>query len=224
MAEPLRNRIPAPTQFFAPDTRAAPVPGPTPRVEATLDQRIAPRFTLLIRAAKLIAADGEYLCIIRDASETGISVRTFHPLPVGSQMVIELQNGDRYHADLVWQQDDRAGFAFDQPADIARIIASPSRYSKRAIRVSLTAEAEIVAGGTVADATIRDISQQGAKIDCGFRLAMDQRVKLRAAGMVETDAIVRWRREGQCGLVFDETFQFGELARIVMEIQRRRAT
>jgi len=39
---------------------------------AGAELRAAPRFTLLIRAAKLIADGREFLCIIRDASATGL--------------------------------------------------------------------------------------------------------------------------------------------------------
>lgn len=183
--------------------------------------RGAPRFTLLIRAAKLVTRYGEYMCVIRDASETGISMRIFHPLPQGEDMVIELQNGDRYGVKLVWQDEERAGFRFSAAADIKRIIESPSRFTKRPVRLNLTAPAEIEALGRCEYATIQDISQQGAKVACSSSFAIDQRVKLRARGMRDTLAKIRWRREGTCGLVFEETFQFGELARIVRELQER---
>ena len=45
------------------------------------EQRVEPRFTLLIRAAKLIAGSDEFLVVVRDVSRDGLKVRTFHPLP-----------------------------------------------------------------------------------------------------------------------------------------------
>lgn len=193
----------------------------TPTSQGEADQRGAQRFTLLIRAAKLVTRDGEFLCVIRDASEGGISLRIFHPLPEDEKMIVELPNGDRYGVELRWQEQDRAGFAFDEQADIKRIIENPSRFSKRPVRLNLTAPAEIVVEGRVEPVTIQDISQQGAKVASTCRLAIDQRVKMRAAGLRETFAKVRWRREGTYGLVFDETFQYGELARIARDLQRR---
>ena len=71
-------------------------PVATPAVDDGSDQRCAPRFTLLIRAAKLVGPDCEYLCVVRDASETGVSVRLFHPLPPEVPFTLELQNGDRH--------------------------------------------------------------------------------------------------------------------------------
>ena len=188
--------------------------------EAT-DQRVAPRFTLLIRAAKLITRSGEFLCVIRDASKSGISMRIFHPLPQSEGVILELQNGDRYGVEMVWQEEDRAGFRFNVAADVNRIIESPSRFAKRPVRLNLSAPAEIEVRGRSEYATFQDLSQQGAKLACSRSFAIDESVKLRAAGMREVFAKIRWRREGTCGLVFEETFQYGELARIAFELQRR---
>jgi hypothetical protein len=58
--------------------------------------RRAPRFTLLVRAAKLIADGREYLCVLRDASATGVKVRVFHPLPAYQTIELETGNGERY--------------------------------------------------------------------------------------------------------------------------------
>ena len=183
------------------------------------EQRNAPRFTVLIRAAKLISKEGEFLCVIRDVSESGISVRIFHPLPDSGTMQVELQNGEQYDVKLIWQDDERAGFRFAGAADVARIIELPSRFAKRSIRLNLDAKAELVGGLQILPATIEDISQQGAKVAVQQMLYIDQRVKLRANGLRETEAKVRWRRDGMCGLIFEETFQFGELARIVRTLQ-----
>lgn len=188
------------------------------------EMRAAPRFTVLIRAAKLISPQGEFLCVIRDVSESGLSARIFHTLPDCGAMMIELQNGDQYEADMVWQEEDRAGFRFRSPVNVARVVEVPSRYSKRAIRLNLEAEAEIIASLQIMPVTIQDISQQGAKVEAPQHFSIDQRVKLRAEGLREIEAKVRWRRGGQCGLIFEETFQFGELARIVCDLQRRDIT
>ncbi len=185
-----------------------------------VEQREATRYTLLIRAAKLVCDSGEFLCVIRDASETGISVRTFHRLPSATRMVVELQNGDRHELDLVWQKEDRAGFQFIHQADISRIITSPSRFTKRAIRLNLTAAAVIkTSDGRCEEVEIVDLSQQGAKIACECRFALDERVKISAKGLPETNAKVRWRKDGGCGLIFEDTYQFGDFARIAARLQ-----
>lgn len=183
------------------------------------EKRNAPRFTMLIRAAKLICPQGEFLCVIRDASETGLNVRLFHDLPDEDRYMVELQNSDRYEVELVWQEDDRAGMRFVECAEIARIIESPSRFSKRPVRINIAFPAVLTSLAGTAVAELQDLSQQGAKVACDTRFAIDQRVKLSAEQLPEVNAKIRWRRENTYGLVFEDTFQFGELARIIAEIQ-----
>jgi len=185
------------------------------------DQRRAQRFTLLIRAAKLIGPTGEYLCVIRDASETGVSVRLFHSLPAEECMLLELQNGDRHEVEIVWSDEDKAGLRFCGPVDITRIVESPSRFSKRPVRLNVACPALIMAGGIEYKVEVQDISQQGAKVGCNHRFPIDQRVTLKASNILDIHAKVRWRREDSCGLIFENTFQFGELARVVAALQAK---
>ncbi len=188
------------------------------------DLRQAPRYTLLMRAAKLVSRDGEFLCVVRDASETGVNIRLFHALPQNEYLQLEFPNGDRHRLELVWQQNDRAGLKFIEQADIGRLLEGPSRFTKRSIRVNLDMLVRLSAGPVSREARLIDISQQGAKVLCGERFAIDQRVRLAgpsaAMGLPEVNAKVRWRRENAYGLVFEDTFQFGDLAHIVAKIQQ----
>jgi PilZ domain len=187
------------------------------------DLRESPRYTLLMRAAKLVSRDGEFLCVVRDASETGVNIRLFHRLPDNDFLNLEFPNGDRHRLELVWQQDDRAGLKFVETADIGRLLEGPSRYTKRPIRVNLDMRVLLSAGTQTSEGRLIDLSQQGAKVLCGERFAIDQRIRLSgpsaAMGLPDVNAKVRWRRENAYGLVFEDTFQFGDLAHIVAKIQ-----
>jgi len=183
------------------------------------DQRAAPRFTLLIRAAKLTCNKGEFLCVVRDASESGVSVRLFHPLPPHCELTLEMANGDCHRLERVWEEADKAGFRFRDDVDIERIVESPSKYGKRAVRVNLELPVEIHIGGRVIDARLHNISQQGALITSREHLSIEQRLRMQAKGLPAIDAKVRWRRETEYGLIFEDTFQFGDLARIAGALQ-----
>jgi hypothetical protein len=78
-------------------------------LDVHLDERAAPRFTLLIRTAKLICGNADYLCVIRDVSAEGISVRLFHPIPTADEIILEMQTGDRHPVRAVWQNPGEAG-------------------------------------------------------------------------------------------------------------------
>ena len=187
--------------------------------ESDDESRVAPRFTLLIRTAKLISSSGEFLCVIRDASASGVSIRTFHPLPTGEQLTLELPNGDQHAIERVWEREGSAGFRFSVPVDIDRLLQNKSRYPKRPVRLKLQLPALISCHGTTAGVVIRNISQQGALVESPFRLAIDQRLRLEADNLPVIQASVRWRKDSDYGLVFDDTFQFSELAKLAAHLQ-----
>jgi hypothetical protein len=196
------------------------LPEGPPTAEAAADARATPRVAMLIRAAKLIAPDAEFLCIVRDASENGVSVKLFHPLPADVPLALEMPNGERHPLERVWQDDDRAGFRFCIPTDVARIVEAASPFARRGVRVRVEVPGAIVAGGQRVPATIHNLSQQGALISTPERLSLIQRVKLIADGLPEIAAKVRWRRGDQYGLSFEDTFQFAELAALAFDLQR----
>src|SRR5690606_35530629 len=127
--------------------------------EEEAEQRRAPRFTLLIRSAKLTSPYGEFLCIVRDVSETGVSVRLFHPLPADVPLTLELPNGDRHPLERVWEDDGRAGFRFASQTDIERLLESPSPFAKRPVRVNLEVTCDVMVGTRWVAGRILNLSQ-----------------------------------------------------------------
>lgn len=186
---------------------------------ATVDERAAHRFTLLIRAAKLISSQGEFLCVIRDLSATGISLRLFHPLPVGSRMALEFQTGDTHEVERVWAREGEAGFRFCDDIDIEAAIAEIGAYPKRKLRLRIEMPAQVCSHGRTTNALVHNISQQGAKIESEEVFACDQLLRLKAEGLPEVAAKIRWSRNGCYGLVFENTFSLRELAQLAVALQ-----
>ena len=184
------------------------------------DERRAPRFTLLIRAAKLNSPAGEFLCVVRDASETGVSVRLFHPLPAGVPLSLEMPNGDCLALERVWEEEGKAGFRFAKNVDVERIVECPSRFARRAVRVNVEVPCDLLVGIRRVPGTIHNLSQQGALIATMEKLSLMQRVKIRAEGMPEIAGKVRWRKDDRYGLSFEDTFQFAELAAVAFDLRR----
>jgi hypothetical protein len=187
------------------------------------EQRTAPRFTLLIRAAKLTCPDAEFLCVVRDASETGVSVRLFHPLPAGLDFTLELPNGDRHALERVWETEGKAGFRFREAVALERIVEARGGYAKRPVRLRLEVPCRLIASLRRVEATIRNLSQQGAEIRTEEHLSLAQRIKIEFDGVPAIAARVRWRRQDRYGLSFEDTFQFAELAALAFDLQREAA-
>lgn len=183
------------------------------------EQRNEPRFTLLIRAAKLIAGDDEFLVVIRDVSREGLKVRTFHPLPENGEFAIELASGKRHQVDKIWEDGEIKGFRFQDPVALEQLLAeSPGGKRRRPVRVRLNVPVKVFAGVRRCDGVFIDISQNGACMSSDEHLALGQRVRIECPGLPELVASVRWRRAPLYGLNFEQTFRLDELARITAQL------
>jgi hypothetical protein len=195
---------------------------PAPDV-AGEDLRASPRFTLLIRAAKLVSAQGEFVCVIRDVSETGVSVRLFHALPSCQTYELHMPGGASYEIAKVWERDKEAGFSFVHPITVEQLINESGDYPKRGLRLGLCFPVTLASLTQRCEAMVENLSQQGARLACDGLFAIDQTVRIEAPGVAgalrEVRAKVRWRREHQYGLVFDDTFTLGDFARLAARLQ-----
>lgn len=195
---------------------------------AGAEQRAAARYTPLIRTAKITGVSGEFLCVVSDISATGVSVRLFHTLPRDVSLNLEMPNGGSLALERVWEKDGRAGFRFAGEIDLSKVLDGHGQWPKRPIRLNLDMPAKLAGLTGRFEATIKNISLQGAQIECASRLAIDQRLRLSNALLPEIVTKVRWRKGNIYGLVFDTTFQFAELARTValaqgMAVERQSA-
>ena len=183
------------------------------------DMRGAERFALLIGGAKLIGETAEFLCVIRDVSETGLRIKLFHPLPAETRLAIELANGDFYFIERVWETEGEAGFRFAAPIDVAQFIAEDSLFPRRPLRLRLSVPALLTADKGATVVRLHDLSQHGACIEAARHLAIGQQIKLEPEGLPDLIANVCWRSLPEYGVVFKNSFAFDELARFAAAIQ-----
>lgn len=182
--------------------------------------RTAPRISLVLRAAKLLCPLGEFLCILRDVSASGIKARLFHQLPDLQSFELELGNGERFRVELVWQRDDHAGFQFlGGEVDLARLIDEGGPFPKRQLRLKLDLPIDVCSNGAVVVGRLHDLSQHGALIELDRALALRQLVRVSGSALPSRHARVRWRRGKAHGLVFHEGFRLDELAQLVAALQ-----
>ncbi len=195
---------------------------------AGADLRGAKRYTSLIRSAKLISAQGEFVCVIRDVSSTGIGLRAFHRLPGGERVALELQNGDIFELRKVRSEGREGSYTFETPIPVESLIKENWNYPKRQLRLNLAIPLTISALTGRGEAITQNLSQQGARIECDLPFAIDQTVRLdggahfgarSGGGRPEIRAKVRWRKGDNYGLVFDTTFALQDFARIAAAMQ-----
>lgn len=190
---------------------------------SSFELRAAPRISLMLRAAKLIAPAGEFLCILRDVSATGLKARLFHALPADGPYEIEVGTGERHPIEPVWQDDRHAGFRFIRhPIDLAALIEEDGQFPRRQVRLALDLPIMLGVGGIRQSARLRNLSQHGALIELDGSsepLALRQPVQLRGQQFPLRQARVRWRGGQAHGLVFLDGFLLDELAVLVARLQ-----
>ncbi|WP_324828758.1 PilZ domain-containing protein [Qipengyuania zhejiangensis] len=183
------------------------------------EQRGAPRFTSLIRAAKMVCGQGEFVCVIRDVSSTGVSLRTFHKLPTDAEIALELQNGETYEMTQVRATGYEASYRFEKPIEVKRLIHENWTYPKRQLRLNLTLPLTVATLTQKANAFSVNLSQQGARIECDAVFAIDQSVRIESDQVPEVRCKVRWRKDANYGLAFDNFFSLRDFALLAARVQ-----
>ena len=177
------------------------------------ERRQSERSSLLIQAAKLIAEQQEYICVLRDVSADGLKIRHFGEVPDCDHLEIGFANGETMPVELVWKDETHAGLRVRDETEPSHIVArSHNTGARRKVRLKVDASAKASWAGRGADTTIRNLSQQGAAIECSELMARDQLIRLDIDGLSSIYAKVRWRRGSEYGLVFETTLSFEELA------------
>lgn len=186
------------------------------------DQRESQRLTLLLRAGKLITADGEYLCLLRDVSAGGVKLRLFHPLTLQGDCAVELSSGARLALAPVWQEGELVGLRFAKgPVEVGALLEDAGPFPKRTIRLRLHRPCLVAIHEPDRTLTgaLCDISQHGAALLCEERIAIGTALELAAEPIGAIAARVRWRRGNRYGVVFTQSFRLDELARFADHLQ-----
>jgi hypothetical protein len=183
------------------------------------EARGAQRYTLLIRTAKLVCESGEFICVVRDVSETGVRVRLFHDLPADRRMALELGNGEVYFIEKVWEKDRLAGFQFAAPIDVHAFIAEVSPYARRHVRLRMQAPATVSLDSMASAATILDFSQNGARIETSRHMGIGQKVKLEAEHLPALTGTICWRAGREYGLALEQFFSLEGFALLAAGLQ-----
>lgn len=191
--------------------------------DAGIKPRAAERFTLMLRVGKLVSSHGEYACVIRDVSVTGVRLRLFHDLPAERHLMLVLANGESYFIENVWDRANDtgrdAGFRFSAPIDVSAFMTESGKFPKRQVRLAIDLPAALAIRDMSSAIVIRDLSQQGARIESERSLFVGQHLRLKAERLPQIFASVRWSDASNYGLVFQNGFRLDELAQTIWSIR-----
>ena len=194
-------------------------------MSATLqtDPRRDQRHTLMLRTAKVVCQSGEYVCLVRDVSLSGVGLRFFHDVPEERRIFLELANGALYPIERARTHlgagYTEAGYRFAAPVVLEQFLSEASQFAHRPIRLRLQVPVLLTVDGHDFHAMLADVSRCGAKLIIDRRLPQGAFARFDAVGLPLRFGHVRWRKENDHGIVFQEAIPLEELARCLHLLQ-----
>ena len=182
-------------------------------------ERRDPRHTLMLRTAKVVCQSGEYVCLVRDVSASGVGLRFFHDVPQEPRIFLELANGALYPIERSWSDHGDAGYRFAAPVALEDFLSEASQFAHRAVRLRLKVPVLLTVDGHDFRAMLADVSRCGAKLAIDRRLPQGAFARFDAVGLPMRFGHIRWRQNHDHGVVFQEPIPLEELARCLHALQ-----
>ncbi len=183
---------------------------PRPPSEGVQDQRVLD----MLPIAKLVSGHTQTLCRIRGISAGGVAADCAVDLDVGAEVQIELSAQQRVPGRVVWTRAGGVGIKFDEKVDIRALLANKAArdgYQARPPRLEIECGATIRIAGYIHQVEVRDISLGGIKVDIRDPDLVDQKAVITIESLPPLKGTVRWYRDGQAGILFDQPLRFEEL-------------
>ena len=171
-------------------------------------------------------------CAIRKISALGATVRGATGEAAGAEVSVELATGQRPAGMIDWVAGGEAGIRFDRPIDMLallnRTLISQPGERRTMPRVELRCHVGMKWGGSLAAATLRNISARGLQVEgAGSPVAdwdlppRDTFVSLFIDGLVVPAGEVVWRKGALAGIELMEELRWSSLMPWVREVGRR---
>jgi hypothetical protein len=179
-----------------------------------VERRSDARTYAVFRVAKLLIDGEEMLCRIKNISARGIMAETLSPPEVQQPISVELRDGERLEGQVAWTSKRAFGVTFADRIDIARVLTkdvSEEGRSARPARVKAHCSVNVRIGAVYKYAEIEDISQNGCRLKFGEVVPQGQEMVLRVEGLPAIKGVVRWCRDGETGIAFNEAISYNDL-------------
>jgi len=199
---------------------------PSPLVQdATAMSAREARLTTILLIARLTTETRDDLCRVRNLSSGGMRIETLSPVTFGERACVELKNGAIVQGVVVWTTYPEIGLRFDQPVNIAELLAPPVRNAAaqmpRSLRLATRCPVTLRRDGHIMSGVLKDVSLGGARIAVSGAARIGDKVVLGIPGLESRRATIRWVANGFVGLAFAETVAFDELSRWLAGEQRQ---
>jgi PilZ domain len=178
-------------------------------------------------AGVLIDSGTRMPCSIRKISALGATVVTGRDKAAGTQVAIELANGQRPSGTVEWADRSELGIRFDEPVDmltlINRSLVNQPVERRRMPRVEVRCPLHIKYGEHFEPATMRNISARGLQIEGANLPAAGTYIAVHVEGLNIPAGEVVWSRGNLAGIEVFEELSWSSIIPWVREIVRKGA-
>lgn len=175
------------------------------------------RQVALLRVALLHADGVSDICVVKNVSPNGLSVRVYRELAIGEPVEIEFRSGELLSGSVVWEQECDVGIVFPQPIDVTAVLASrwiTKTNRRRALpRIRVECLGLLSTGFRSIGIALQDISQGGARLEATVEVPDLGKVQLLLPDLPPIAGVVRWISGTKIGVSFNECVPFEQLAR-----------
>jgi PilZ domain len=189
---------------------------------AVRERRSGERHLSLLRVGALMVDGRRELCLIKNISAGGMSIRAYCAIPEGAEITIELKHGVPIRGRVRWIKDDQVGVTFDQPIDILELLsASADGPRPRMPRIEVDCLAWVREGATVHRTRAVNISQGGMKVEAQAQISLRANVTVTLHGLAPQPGVVRWHDSGAYGITFDRVIALPQLVAWLQDQRER---
>ena len=184
------------------------VPRPT-------DLRADERLLALLPVAKLISAEWQDLCRIRNISAGGVMAETTVPHEAGEAVRLELSSGQQISGTLVWTRGSVAGIKFDQNVDLREVLANRRPrigFRPRPARLDIKCGATVRLQGLYHKVDVQNISLGGIAVYLPAKECAGKDVLVTIESLRAIKGTIRWHKDNVAGIVFHRPLSFDELS------------
>lgn len=176
------------------------------------DRRGDERHLTLFRVGALTIEGRRELCLIKNISSGGMSIRPYCALATGTAVVIELKTGMSVPGTVAWTEDGTAGVEFHQPVDVIDVLSAADDGPRpRMPRIEIDCYATVRDGASVHRLRVCDISQGGVKLAGALSADSACDLTLTLPGLAPLAASLRWSSDGHVGVTFNRLLALPEL-------------
>lgn len=182
------------------------------------NRRSDERHLTLFRVGTLLLGDRRELCLVKNISAGGASIRAYCALKPETALHIELKEGQPIAGQVTWVKGSDAGITFAERVDVIELLKSNDDGPRpRMPRIEVRCVGFVREGAIVHRSNIQNISQGGLSIETANALTVGGDVTVTLPGLPPQGAAVRWKNGNRYGISFNSVLSLSALVTWLQE-------